>query len=534
MLGNAFRLCRHDDRGPRLWPACLLLLLLAPLAVGQENATLVVTCNQPELVKAYDVRVLRLDPRLKVLRPTDHRAPFDYTGRAELNLPPGVYAVETLHLTHDHVLVALRSDRFTFPRRDEVALRALPPQPVTLTHAGSPVTIHQFAARSAAVTGEVRWTREDPAATPSVALSPGERYRLNVVGATGATHVAGWFKHRAGDEPVFRTASSWRQMRFAWRPGTPPVTEATVDIHFPDTQLHIPVADDACLLTNRVFALIGYRVTLETGQRLVFHGHGAEIQRNHRFEMGGELVPQAWAAYVWQQESSGWTPHFVWRAGLANADDHIVNVYDQAAGVSSSIHRVDGKEVPSDRVDDATREQLGDLTQSLRVRLNWTWNGPQSREIAPRGYEDIRSDHFRIESVPLWPWQSRNYLTKLERARLILREITQRPGPRTFNIDWRHNTHNARASIGGEDWVWCSLPFRGYEENHDPFSHPWFMIHEMLHNFGYHHGDEMGRLQNEGQFLFEVYRWHLIDNPGLTVPIEPGRPYVDPATRRRR
>ena len=37
--------------------------------------------------------------------------------------------------------------------------------------------------------------------------------------------------------------------------------------------------------------------------------------------------------------------------------------------------------------------------------------------------------------------------------------------------------------------------FDGYEESDDPFDIARFVAHEMLHTFGYHHGDEMYHLQ---------------------------------------
>jgi hypothetical protein len=76
---------------------------------------------------------------------------------------------------------------------------------------------------------------------------------------------------------------------------------------------------------------------------------------------------------------------------------------------------------------------------------------------------------------------------------------------------------------GGAQWMWYSVPFRGYEDNHDLFNEPTFVGHEMLQTFGYNHGEEMAKMQHEVEGMFADYRWYVQDHPAEMVTIERGR-----------
>jgi hypothetical protein len=248
------------------------------------------------------------------------------------------------------------------------------------------------------------------------------------------------------------------------------------------------------------------------------------ITRAQRFELGGaELTPHAFATHLWEDTGKF---HFTWRVGLVDSAGRNVDVYEKNSGVKWSLARVDGKPVPTGVVEEEQRRELGDLAQSLKATVEWNWGKPMTRTIAPQGFVEVRSAHFKLEAVPSWTWETRNYLSKMERYFEVERAATGRPGPASINIDWRMNTHNAKAIIGGAkgggQWLWMSLPFRGYEDNHDPFPEPWFVGHEMLHTFGYNHGDEMARMQRTVEANFADHKWRMVDKPATELPIEQG------------
>ncbi len=114
----------------------------------------------------------------------------------------------------------------------------------------------------------------------------------------------------------------------------------------------------------------------------------------------------------------------------------------------------------------------------------------------------------------------------LERCHALEREATGRRGPASINVNWRKNTNNAKAMIGkqkgGQNRVWCSLPFRGYEKSDSPFNVPQFVVHEMLHTFGYNHGDEMRHLQQLVKSECSHYRWYIVDHPEVAPMIVQG------------
>jgi hypothetical protein len=89
-----------------------------------------------------------------------------------------------------------------------------------------------------------------------------------------------------------------------------------------------------------------------------------------------------------------------------------------------------------------------------------------------------------------------------------LQRTTDRKGPRKTNIRWRLNTHNAKAQVGGKQ-SWMSMPLSGLYQADDPFGRPWFMVHEMLHTFGYGHGGPMTTQTNIGRQELGLTRWWI-------------------------
>lgn len=54
-----------------------------------------------------------------------------------------------------------------------------------------------------------------------------------------------------------------------------------------------------------------------------------------------------------------------------------------------------------------------------------------------------------------------------------------------------------------------SMPLNGLYGASDPFARPWFMVHEMLHTFGYNHGKAMNEQVDLGNRELGLTRWEI-------------------------
>lgn len=508
----------------------LPILVFAMAAVrGETESTTRVTvqCSQPELVAGQTLRVFAWNPLCRDYLPVDKQTHFTASGETEVELTPGLYCFEVMTVRGDATIVVVQSRAISVPRTTSVTIQAGKPREVVLSHRGQELLLSEVGVRSAIADGQVRWRRKESAALPRIVLTPGKSTCVSAFGSADALHVAVWGKVAASSDatPIrMELPSNSYNCRFTLRDGSPSMRNVTAVFEFPDSKMEIPVATTTRFVTNRRFFLMGYQVELDDGTSLPFTPRPWNVNREQCFEFGGaELTPCAWAEYVWEEDGGKWWPHLLCRVDLLDPGGHRLDVERRPGGFTWTARRRDGKSIPSGRVDEAERKQMGELSQALQFHIEWTWNGKHSCERSPTTFVPAHSQHFRIVAVPAWQWQTWNYLAKVERYYRVLRAVTGRPGPASFRLDWRNNTHNAKAIVagaegGGKD-IWCSLPFRGYENNHDPFNEPWFLGHELLHTFGYHHGNEMTQLQKIAEFQFARYRWHVVDNPRTAVEI---------------
>ncbi|MEA2711050.1 MAG: hypothetical protein QOF78_3651 [Phycisphaerales bacterium] len=526
---------------PRRLTYLLPIILLATLAGAVRAAedklvTVTVSCDRADLVKGLKLRVLTRDAMRGGLVQTGEEPTLDESGKAAVPLPLGIYVFEILHATHDGTLFSLQSASVDNSRTKAATIAVIEPAPVTLKHDGRQMTIREVAVRSAAVRTEARWTRSSDAQTPRISVSRKSECMVNVHATLGPVHAAAWLRPDPSDGVAFSTRQDWNICRFARREKSPAASDVTARIGFPDSKMEVTVTPEARLITNRRFFMVGYTVAQHDGPTMKFRPIGNNVTRSQRFEFGGDLTPHAWAGYVWEDTGNGWRAHFDWRAGLVDSDGRNVDIYAKTSGVKWSLARLDGKPVPKGVVEEPERRELGELTETLKATIDWQWDKPMTQTVAPEGFVELGSARVRIEIVPFWTWEAQNYLSKIERYHQVERAATGRPGPASINIDWRANTHNAKSIVGGAKggghWLWMSLPFRGYEDNHDPFSEPWFVGHEMLHTFGYHHGDEMSRLQKLVEANFADHKWRMVDKPTTELPIEQGA-LVPKATKKR-
>jgi hypothetical protein len=142
--------------------------------------------------------------------------------------------------------------------------------------------------------------------------------------------------------------------------------------------------------------------------------------------------------------------------------------------------------------------------------LSWSWGGEQVHRGAPDAWEELKSEHFTLRAPPVWREKAEHYLAMLERSHASWRTHSGRNGPRLTSVGWRRNTHNAKAQVGG-DTPWMSMPFKGLREAEGPYDFPWFLVHEMGHTFGYHHGAEMEAGEQAVHELNDRERWKDVD-----------------------
>lgn len=501
-------------------------------AAAPQTTPVLVECKPSQLVAGLPLRVIAAKPIPAEALPdvVVHgpilpggvvplaRPPrFDASGQARVELPVGFYIFEALAAGEDGTALAIRSATVSVPRTEPVPISAGDPQPLTLRHQDHEVEITEVALRSAAAIGEIRWRRTAKGQVPKIVLTPGKSTGINVIGNADPIYVAAW-RQVSADEPVqVSTDKQWNMCQFRQRDATPAARRVTAVLVFPDSRMEIPLTDAARLVTNRRFLMMGYRLELPGGECLEFDAGPYVVRHLHRFELGGaELTPRAWAAIVPEIRKGQRTPHLVWRYDLLDPGGHRLNVRAGNCGVTGTAARADGKPLPDGPLDEEQQKSIGDPTRSVRVGIQWTWNGPQSRELSPEGFVPLRSEHFRLEAIPAWIWRSQNYLSIFERLYLHERAVTGRPGPSSVAIHWRKNAGSAAAGIGrakGGQHLGCSMPFPAYERCNDPFVAPWASAHELMHTFGYNHGEEMRSAVDPSGSLFTRYRWHIVDHP---------------------
>jgi len=59
------------------------------------------------------------------------------------------------------------------------------------------------------------------------------------------------------------------------------------------------------------------------------------------------------------------------------------------------------------------------------------------------------------------------------------------------------------------------MPFGELQTSFNFYDSPWALGHEMLHTFGYPHGDRMATMEGLVSTRYEQYRWFMADHPQL-------------------
>jgi hypothetical protein len=159
---------------------------------------------------------------------------------------------------------------------------------------------------------------------------------------------------------------------------------------------------------------------------------------------------------------------------------------------------------------------------SVQAMVHYNYGGRTiTSECRGEGLVRVFSEHFSIATPPMWKFKARQFLSCLEAIRLLTIKNTGRRGPASFRVDWRSNGDSAKSIVGspegGAQDIWMSFPWWTFDNFWDPFTEPWFgngdpyVCHEMLHTFGYHHGDEMSQLEWRAEAQYRSIRWRIAD-----------------------
>jgi hypothetical protein len=321
---------------------------------------------------------------------------------------------------------------------------------------------------------------------------------------------------------TFSDDNAPHKLSFKLREGTPVLSGCHATIYFPDTHLKIHDATKAVFISNRDRAYCDYQLDTKAGEKLYFGGGTYSITKSSNFEMGGPLTAKMFAGFIWSENGSAWD------AGSLHTNVELVDtdglLFDR--GRSKASFRTELFFAP----DEKTPEPLeghkpgskGFKPNSILAKVHYTYGGRGvTSECRGEDLVRVHSDHFSLGTPPMWMFKARQFLSCLEAIRKLTIKNTGRRGPASSKVDWRSNGDNAKSIVGsaqggGHD-LWMSFPWWTFDSFWDPFTEPWFakhdpyVCHEVLHSFGYNHGDEMSKLEWRAEEQYRSLRWRSVD-----------------------
>ena len=434
-------------------------------------------------------------------------------------LPRGEYAIE-IGASHPGGVTLLRDSSVNVSRRTDVTLRAMHIA-VSTPIDGKAADIKQIAARRCG-NGEVRWTevQKDAVNVPDFVLSPGETYLLSACGESDKVLTAVWKSVVAGRvAPItFADEECKTGLSAVAEKETPALRECFVDIAYPDAFFRLSAAlSGRRFRTNRARAMVSYTLTTQAGQKFTYTRKGMVMGPQTTLAVGRPPKAVLFVGGMWPEKREDATKLYT-QVFLVDADGRPLDWnysssldYQETIGLrqrNGSIAPLDrdaftGKPVPSDAFAALVRFRY-DTPQTISVR-------------AGSGWVDRRTEHFDLNAPAVLDSRAQIYLQSLERVREILIRITGRPAPTLFPVFWKSNLNNIATSgigrnNGSNDNIWMIYPYN-YLQDCEPLREPaGLLVHEMLHSFGFEHGDEMSRLQAIGQAEFDVMRWQAVDS----------------------
>ena len=467
--------------------------------------------RQASLVSKRSPTCLRLDPATGLYERVPSEVVFGGDGRCELQLPPGTYRFEVLAYDEErNDLIAIRAhDRTVGAGSYTATLPEAHPVNLRFSVDGSELKPRQMAVRSIADTGEARWVAKDRAeAAPDLFLSADPSVQLQVVGTSERWTVAYWWRGRPASSLDLRLASAALNVcELEAGEGGPKLNAGTGRMRFPDCAAEFPLRANHRFATNRASGYFGYEFEAAGDRLLVAVPARVELARRTRLVVGGALRGRPWTIAAWQDDGKFY-PFF--EGCLVDAAGREIDLWRSRIKYEAKLLARDGRKIPEEALDDEWREAFDAPSGKLGTELTWSWGGEQVHRGAPDAWVEMKSEHFTLKAPPVWRQKGEHYLALLERSHASWRTHSGWRGPLMVGVGWRRNTHNAKAQVGG-DTPWLSIPFKGLREAETPYDMPWFLVHELGHNFGYHHGPEMDAGEAAVNELNDRERWKDVD-----------------------
>ena len=513
--------------------AAAFLALFGGNAVASK-VTITVEGVRSADVSKLNVTTLRWDQDQRRFEATDDAWKADKPGTWNADLSPGRYQLE-LTGTVGKVVVFCRSPQMLINHNPTTWPVTLQNIRVLFVHHGEPLELRHLAIRSFGLTGETIVHDGEPIRSARLLTTTETRLDVTLIGEDADTLALGHalimptppqLEEEDGDglelvATVTAAGRHWYQRPVVLSRDNPPIKAATLTLVHPGGELVVPYREGVEVVTNRPLFHLGYRLEAESGRVLVSRKCFVLVDRIKRFVLGGKLQPSAFAKILTRLPSKK-----EYRVeGLLNDPSGIeIDVRSSKIDWSETFTLRGGGSLPKNPLDAVELGVLADPLDTVRVGVKWEWASKREQELTPEDFIPFRSPHFQLHAPPAWRDRAEVYLAQLEFCYAILTRTTGRKGPQRINVRWRLNTHNAQARVGGKT-SWMSMPLNGLYGATDPFGRPWFMVHEMLHTFGYNHGKPMTEQVKIGNYELGLTRWEipwrLYNAKDVEVTLEP-------------
>jgi hypothetical protein len=374
-----------------------------------------------------------------------------------------------------------------------------------------------LAVRSAAETGEIVWKRGKSDGAPRLVLSPGQEYRVRALGGNQDVHFAIWQAVSTKRTALLLDAKEVCEGKFQIRKDGPTIEGATARFRFPDAELKFPINDQTVFLTNRRFISAGYGMELTGGRRVVLRPWLGLMKDKQDFRIGGPFTTAAWAAILPRKPVDGpETRHLVWDANLYDAQGHMVIPDLSQIQWQRSIRTVSGASAPTGRpLTKEEEELLKAKLDPVLIDVSYVLDDSVSATLQPQKFVQYGNRRFHTRAPPFWEVQALNYVSRAERVFHIIEDLENKPSKHRVEVRWHamNGTAWGCAPAGGNAYI--MMPLSGLKDSFNFYDSPWALGHEMLHTFGYPHGDRMGYMEGLVSARFEQYRWFMADHPQL-------------------
>ncbi|HEY2253915.1 MAG TPA: hypothetical protein VGH74_22725 [Planctomycetaceae bacterium] len=474
-----------------------------------------ITADVPDAILGANLKIYRFpeeDDKWSLL--AGQRC-FGTQGRCLVALEPGEYQFEVLHKPTADTLVALKTSQVRITGAKKFELRAQRINPRFHGPQGQVLSLDDLQIRSARKTGAISWKApaNSEAAALAVWLSQNQSYQIHAFGRKGNDYAAVW-KTLAAPKLAEITLDKrqWLACSFHWKEGTPRASGKGVVLGFPDGQMEIPEPESARFFTNRQFFSVSYWLAFPGKLRASFLPRGRLVSAmgDNELWMGGPLRPVASAAILEDESlSPRGARHLWWDIALADSQDDLLDVAGSKLDWKSKLTTRGGEPVKTKPLSGDDIRSLGNVTETLLASATFRMESEQTVSVYPEAFVSHKTPHCSTRAPPYHDWNTRTYLTKAEREINLIAAVLHQPlaANRHIDIKWWFNT----GAVGGNNSV--TMPISTYLKCRDWYSHTWAIAHEMLHNFGYGHTQEMERLDHEVQDGMEQFRWHVADHP---------------------